>query len=123
MARKRSLKDAAADQLVEKTKGGPETPPAPTKKKAARPGAVKAAQTEPPKESPVAQHLPVEPSKTPEEGRKCHPPLMWIGISLLIGLAAGYFFGVGRTIGPSNMSFLLVGLAAGYVIGRFTKIV
>jgi len=58
MARKRSLKDAAADQLVEKTKGGPETPPAPTKKKAARPGAVKAAQTELPKESPVAQHLP-----------------------------------------------------------------
>ena len=122
MARKRSLKDAAADRLVEKTKTVPETPPAPAKKKAAGPGAAKAAIAEPPKESPVMQPSAVETPELPGDGKKSLPPLVWKGVPILIGCAAGYLFGVGQTTGPSNMSFLLVGLAAGYVLGRFTKI-
>ncbi len=132
MARKRSLKDAAADQLVEKNKTAPEPPPsAPTKKRAARPAAVKAAPAEPPSvepppaepswESPVQPYIPLENSKPPGEEKKCRPPSMWMGVALLVGCVAGYFFGVGQTIGPANMSFLLVGLAAGGLLGRLSK--
>jgi hypothetical protein len=46
---------------------------------------------------------------------------MWMGVALLVGCVAGYFFGVGQTIGPANMSFLLVGLAAGGLLGRLSK--
>jgi hypothetical protein len=44
-----------------------------------------------------------------------------MGVVLLAGCLAGYFFGVGQTIGPANMSFLLVGLAAGGLLGRLSK--
>jgi hypothetical protein len=122
MARKRSLKDAAADRLVEKNKTVPEAPPAPAKKKAPGPRAVKAAQAEPPKESPIEQPPAVETPKPPGDGKRSFPPLVWKGIPLLVGCAAGYFFGLGHATGPANMSFLLIGLAAGYFLGRFTKI-
>jgi hypothetical protein len=130
MARKRSLKDAAADRLVEKNKTVPEAPPAPAKKKGARPRPVKAAIAEPPNESPVTQppalEAPPPPAlevpQPPEERKISFPPLVWKGIPLLVGCAAGYFFGLGHATGPANMSFLLIGIAAGYFLGRFTKI-
>jgi hypothetical protein len=129
MARKRSLKDAAADRLVEKNKTVPETSPPPARKRAARSGPVKAAPAVPPAESPVAQ--PPEPEapqppapevpEPPGEWQKRLPPLVWKGMPLLIGCVAGYFFGLGHATGPASMLFLLIGLAAGYLIGRFTK--
>jgi len=130
MARKRSLKDAAADRLVEKNKTVPEATPAPTKKKAPGPRAVKAAIAEPPDESPALQppaledppFSAVETPKPPGDGQRSLPPLVWKAIPLLIGCAAGYFFGVGHATGPANISFLLIGLAAGYFLGRCTKI-
>jgi hypothetical protein len=129
MARKRSLKDAAADRLVEKTKTVPETSHPPARKKAARPGPVKAAPAAPPPEIPVAQ--PPEPEAPqppavevpapPEEWKRKLPPLVWKAIPILIGCVAGYFFGLGHATGPASMLFLLLGLAAGYLLGRFTK--
>ena len=129
MARKRSLKDAAADRLVEKNKTVPETLPPPARKKAARSGPVKAAPAVPPPESPVAQPPEPEAPQPPAveapgplgEWRERLPPLVWKGIPLLIGCVAGYFFGLGHATGPASMLFLLIGLAAGYLIGRFTK--
>jgi len=123
MARKRSLKDAAADRLVEKTKTVPEAPVAPPKKPAARTSAMKATQAESAKESSLRQPLLTETAKAPEGFKKGHPSSIWMAISLLIGCLAGYFFGVGQAIGPANMSFLLIGIAAGYLCGRFTKII
>ncbi|MCU0601130.1 MAG: hypothetical protein MUC33_00550 [Desulfobacterales bacterium] len=129
MARKRSLKDAAADRLVEKNKTVPETPPPPARKKAARSGPVKAASEAPPAENPVVpppepeapQPPAVEVPEPAEELKRRLPPLVWKGIPILIGCVAGYFFGLGHATGPASMLFLLIGLAAGYLLGRFTK--
>ncbi len=123
MARKRSLKDAAADRLVEKNKAVPEAPVAPINIPAAEPSAVKATQVEPAEESPDKQLVLAETSQAPEGGKKGRSSSMGIAISLLIGCVGGYFFGVGQAIGPANMSFLLIGLAAGYFFGRFIKII
>jgi uncharacterized protein YneF (UPF0154 family) len=48
---------------------------------------------------------------------------MWIAISILIGFAGGYFFGMGQAMGPANVSYLLIGSIGGYVLGRFIKII
>jgi len=123
MARKRSLKDAAADRLVEKNKAVPEAPVATANIPAAERSAVPATQVETAKESSGEQFLLAEASQAPERGKKGHPSAMWIAISLLIGCVGGYFFGVGQAIGPANMSYLLIGIAAGYFFGRFIKII
>ena len=123
MARKRSLKDAAADQLVEKNNIVPAAPVAPTKKPAAGRSVVKAPQVAPATESPARQAPPVEPSKAPEDKKQSRPCLMWIAISLLIGFVGGYFFGVGQAMGPANVAYLLIGSIGGYLFGRFIKII
>ena len=123
MARKRSLKDAAADRLVEKNNAIPEAPVVPANIPAAEPSAVQATPVKPAEESPGEQLLLAETSQAPEGGKKGHPSLMWIAITLLIGCFGGYFFGVGQAIGPANMSLLLIGLSAGYFFGRFFKII
>lgn len=129
MARKRSLKDAAADQLVEKNKTVSEAPLPPTRKPAARRRPVKTAEPEPvqetpPVSAPVLERPPVlsEPSRAPEENQPGRPPLLWVAVALLIGCVGGYFFGVGQAIGPANMAFLLIGFAGGYLCGRFLKL-
>ena len=131
MARKRSLKDAAADQLVEKNKTVSEAslPPPPKRAARRRPAKtpVKVIEPEPTLEPPpVSDDPPVlpEPSEAPEkeESQPSRPPLLWAAVALLIGLVGGYFFGVGQAIGPANMAFLLVGFAGGYLCGRFFKI-
>jgi hypothetical protein len=123
MARKRSLKDAAADQLVEKSKIVPEAPVAPKKKPAAERSIVKAPQVAPVAESAGWQTPLAEPSKAPEDKEKSRPCLMWIAISVLIGFAGGYFFGVGQAMGSANVSYLLIGSIGGYVLGRFIKVI
>ena len=147
MARKRSLKDAAADQLVEKNNTVPAAPVAQTKKPAAKRNVVKAPQAAPATEIPVRQaplveppaepskapedkkqsrpwvEPPAEPLKAPEDNKQSRPCLMWIAISLLIGLVGGYFFGVGQAMGPANVAYLLIGSIGGYLFGRFIKII
>lgn len=132
MARKRSLKDAAADQLVEKNKTGSEAslPPTPKRPARRRPAKtpVKIIEPEPaPEPPPVSDDQPVlpEPSKAAAEEGKGQPDrslLLWAAVALLIGGVGGYFFGVGQAIGPANMAFLLIGFAGGYLCGRFLKI-
>ena len=132
MARKRSLKDAAADQLVEKNKTVSEAALPPPRKPAARRRPVKTAEPEPaaealpvPEAPPVSDHTPVlpEPSKAPEENQpERSSPLLWVAVALLIGCVGGYFFGVGQAIGPANMAFILIGFAGGYLCGRFLKL-
>jgi hypothetical protein len=119
MARKRSLKDAAADQLIEKDKPVPEAPIAP----AAEPVAETIAEQAPPAHEIVVNHpsLPETPA-APEEEKKCRPPVIRIAIPVLIGCLVGYFFGVGQALGSANMVLLLIGLAAGFFFGRFFKI-
>ena len=123
MARKRSLKDAAADQLVEKTNSVPAAPVAQTTKPAAKRSVVKAPQAAPATEIPVRQAPPAEPAKAPEDKEKSRPCLMWIGISLLVGFVGGYFFGVGQAMGPANVAYLLIWPIGGYLFGRFIKII
>ena len=123
MARKRSLKDAAADRLVEKSKIVPAAPVAPKKRPAAERSVVKAPQVAPAAESPGGQTPLAEPSKALEDKEKSRPCLMWIGISALIGFAGGYFFGMGQAMGSANVSYLLIGSIGGYVFGRFIKII
>ena len=122
MARKRSLKDAAADRLIEKNKAIPEAPVAPATIPAAEPSAVQATPVKPAEESPGEQLLLAETSQAPGGKKKGHPSLMWIAISLLIGCVGGYFFGLGQASGAASMALLLFGLAAGYFFGRFFKI-
>jgi hypothetical protein len=145
MARKRSLKDAAADRLVEKNKIVPAAPVAPKKRPAAERSVVKAPQVAPAAESaggqtpltepskapedkeksrPCLGQTPLaEPSKAPEDKEKSRPCLMWIAISVLIGFAGGYFFGMGQAMGSANVSYLLIGSIGGYVLGRFIKVI
>jgi hypothetical protein len=123
MARKRSLKDAAADQLVEKSKIVPEARVASKKKPAAERSVVKAPQVAPAAESTGRQVPLDEPLKAPEDKEKSRPCLKWIAISVLIGFAGGYFFGVGQAMGSANVSYLLIGSIGGYVLGRFIKII
>lgn len=123
MARKRSLKDAAADRLVEKNKIVPAAPVAPKKKTAAERSVVKAPQVAPAAESAGGQTPLAEPSKDPEDKEKSRPCLMWIAISVLIGFAGGYFFGMGQAMGSANVSYLLIGSIGGYVLGRFIKVI
>ena len=124
MARKRSLKDAAADRLVEKNKIVPAAPVAPKKKTAAERSVVKAPQVAPAVESAGGQQTPLaEPSKAPEDKEKSRPCLIWIAISVLIGFAGGYFFGMGQAMGSANVSYLLIGSIGGYVLGRFIKVI
>ncbi len=131
MARKRSLKDAAADQLVEKSNTVSEAPLPPTPKRAPRRRPAKAPvrviEPEPTLEPPpLSDGQPVvpEPSEAPakEESQPSRPPLLWAAVALLIGLVGGYFFGIGQAIGPANMAFLLIGFAGGYLCGRFLKL-
>jgi hypothetical protein len=125
MARKRSLKDAAADQLVEKNKTISEASLPPAPKRAARRRPAKTTEPEPAPETPPLSDRPPampEPSKAPEEGQSGRPPLLWVAVALLIGCVGGYFFGVGQAIGTANMAFLLIGFAGGYLCGRFLKL-
>jgi hypothetical protein len=119
MARKRSLKDAAADQLVEKNKTVPKTPVAPAERPAAAPSAVREIQVAPSEESSGGQFFAAQPSPVSEGMKPAHPALMWIAIALLIGCVGGYFFGLGQAGGPADIFFLIFGLAAGYFFGRF----
>lgn len=123
MARKRSLKDAAADRLVEKSKIVPAAPVAPKKRPAAERSEVKPPQVASAAESPGGQTPPAEPSKAVEDKEKSRPCLTWIAISALIGFVGGYFFGVGQAMGSANVSYLLIGSIGGYVFGRFIKII
>lgn len=123
MARKRSLKDAAADRLVEKNKIVPAAPVAPKKKPAAERSVVKAPQVAPAAESAGGRTPLAEPAKAPEDKEKSRPCLMWIAISVLIGFAGGYFFGMGQAMGSANVSYLLIGSIGGYVLGRFIKVI
>jgi hypothetical protein len=123
MARKRSLKDAAADRLVEKNKIVPAAVVAPAKKPAAGHSVVKATQVEPATESFGRQVPLAETSNAPEGKKMSHPHLIWIAISLLIGSISGYFFGVGQAMGPANVSYLFIGSVGGYFFGRFIKII
>jgi hypothetical protein len=122
MARKRSLKDAAADQLVEKNKAVPRPAVAPAEIPAREPMAVKPAQTKPFEESAIKPLAPAEDSKAAEDGKKSRPSSMWGGILVAIGFAAGFFFGVGQAIGPANMAYLLIGFAGGIISGRFLMV-
>ena len=123
MARKRSLKDAAADRLVAKNKAVPEAPVVPATLPAADPSAVQPTPVESAQENSGEQLLLAEASQTLEGKQEGYPFILWVAISLLIGFFGGYFFGVGQAIGPANMSLLLFGLSAGYFFGRFFKII
>jgi uncharacterized membrane protein len=122
MARKRSLKDAAADQLIEKDKPVPEAPIAPAAEPVAETIAEQAAPAQPAHESVVYQPSLPETPAAPKEEKKCRPPVIRIAIPVLIGCLVGYFFGVGQALGSANMVLLLIGLAAGFFFGRFFKI-
>ena len=122
MARKRSLKDAAADRLIEKNKAIPEAPVAPATIPAAEPSAVQATPVEPAEEISGEQFLLAETSQVPGGKKKGHPSLMWIAISLLIGCVGGYFFGLGQASGAASVALLLFGLFAGCFFGRFIKL-
>jgi hypothetical protein len=114
-ARKRSLKDAAADQLVEKSKLVPEDPATSIETPAAEP--VAAAEPDTVETTPL-----FNPSAAIESPKKAHPSLKWVALLLLVGFAAGFFFGVGRGIGPANAAFILFGFAGGYLYGQFYRI-
>jgi hypothetical protein len=132
--RKRSLKDAAADQLVEKSKVVREEPAAPAEAAPVMPAAAAVPFAVEPTPAELAEERTDTPlftappsfcnesSKALEGGKKGRPPVMWIAISLLIGLFAGFFFGVGQAIGPANMAFILIGLAGGCFLGRCFKV-
>jgi outer membrane biosynthesis protein TonB len=122
VSRKRSLKDASADQLVEKNKAVSEgvAPVEPEPVKA--PDEARTQAAAPPQESADQTLFAAEASKTPEAWEKGLPSLKWLAILLLIGFAGGFFFGVGQAIGPANLAFILVGFVGGYVFGRFYKI-
>lgn len=122
MARKRSLKDAAADRLVEKPKTVPAVPAPAIKKPPTRRTAVEATQTASVRGRPAGQLLGDEIPKAPE-AKKALFSLKWIALLLLIGFAGGYFFGVGQAIGPANFSYLFIGFAGGFLFGRFIKII
>jgi hypothetical protein len=119
MARKRSLKDAAADQLVEKNKAVSEAAVAPVAIPEAEPSAVQTTPVEPAPEGFGEPAPPVEVSPAPEGGKEDRPSLKWAAIFLLIGCVGGYFFGLGQASGPADIFFLIFGLAAGYFFGRF----
>lgn len=123
MARKRSLKDAAADRLVEKPRTAPAVPATAVKKPPTRRTSVEATQTASVKGRPAGQLLEVEAPKAPEGAKKAPFSLKWIALLLLIGFAGGYFFGVGQAIGPANLSYLFIGFAGGFFFGRFIKII
>jgi hypothetical protein len=119
MPRKRSLKDAAADQLVEKKKVVAETPVAPVAIPEAEPSAVQTTPVEPAPES-LAEPVPaVQVSQAFDGGKEDRLSLKWAAIFLLIGCVGGYFFGLGQASGPADIFFLIFGLAAGYFFGRF----
>jgi hypothetical protein len=118
MARKRSLKDAAADQLVEKNKTVPKPAVAPAEVPAAEPIAVKPARAKPIEESAIKPLAPAETSQAAEDGKKSCPSSLWGAILVAIGFAAGFFFGIGQAIGAANMAYLLIGFAGGIISGR-----
>jgi hypothetical protein len=122
MARKRSLKDAAADQLVEKNKAVSEAAVAPVAIPEAEPSAVQTTPVEPAPERFGEPVPPVEVSPAPEGGKENRPSLKWAAIFLLIGCVGGYCFGLGQASGAGSMALLVFGLAAGYFFGRFFKI-
>jgi hypothetical protein len=113
MARKRSLKDAAADQLVEKNTAVAKDPAAPAGAPAAgaavAPAAESIARRPPPVEAPMAH----------DAGKKGCPSALWRAILIAIGFAAGFFFGIGQAVGPANVAFLVIGVAGGAVLARF----
>jgi hypothetical protein len=115
MARKRSLKDAAADQLVEKNTAVPKDPAAPATEPAVVPPAPDASAAESPARKPPA----VEAPMAFDAGKKSCPSALWRAILIAIGFAAGFFFGIGQAVGAANMAFLVIGVAGGAVLGRF----
>lgn len=119
MARKRSLKDAAADQLVEKNKAVRKDPAAPAETPPAEPAVVPSAPDAPAAESPARMPAAVEPTMASDAGRRSCPSALWRAILIAIGFAAGFFFGIGQAVGPANMAFLVIGVAGGAVLGRF----
>jgi hypothetical protein len=138
--RKRSLRDAAADQLVEKNKAFSEEPVAPTavpiEAPILEPVAEPAVAPLPSPPATLEAATPVEPARESvskpcfndsvkaAEGseQKDHPSLKWVALLLLIGFGAGFFFGVGRALGPANMAFILIGFAGGWLFNRCIKI-
>ncbi|HWR92611.1 MAG TPA: hypothetical protein VN300_09285 [Desulfobacterales bacterium] len=119
MARKRSLKDAAADQLVEKNTAVPKDPAALAAAPADEPAVVPPAPDAPAAESPARIPPPVEAPMAIDAGRKGCPSALWRAILIAIGFAAGFFFGIGQAVGAANMAFLVIGVAGGAVLGRF----
>jgi hypothetical protein len=122
MARKRSLKDAAADQLVEKNKTVPKTPVAPAERPAAASSAVQTTRAEPVEESAGRPLHAAEASQAPASPAKEVPAALKRAILIAIGFAAGVFFGMGQAIGPANMAYLLIGFVGGCFFGRLAKI-
>jgi hypothetical protein len=119
MARKRSLKDAAADQLVEKNTAASKTPVAAVETPAAEPAAAPPDPAAPAAENPVHPISPAEAPAAPQAGHQSCPSALWRAILIAIGFAAGFFFGIGRVIGSANMAFLLIGAVGGVFLGRF----
>jgi hypothetical protein len=122
MARKRSLKDAAADQLVEKNTALSRPPTAPAESRDAAPEEWKAVHAEPAATGPAVPCAPPAAAK-PCDGRTSScPALLWRAILVGIGFAAGFFFGVGQGLGPAHMVYLVTGTAGGFFLGRFFTI-
>jgi hypothetical protein len=119
MARKRSLKDAAADQLVEKNTAVPKDPAVPAEAPATEPAAVPPAPDASAAESPARMPPAVEAPMACDAGKKSCPSALWRAILIAIGFAAGFFFGIGQAVGAANMAFLVIGVAGGAVLGRF----
>ncbi len=125
-ARKRSLKDAAADQLVEKNEAVPE-PAAPVVDEVKAPVAEPSEAAATPEATPAPKSaqrssMADEPAPAREPEKKGRPSVKWVAILILIGFLAGFFFGVGRAIGPANLAFILFGFAGGYLFRQFYKI-
>lgn len=123
MARKRSLKDAAADRLVEKKRTAVKTPIKPPEIPAAAPPAVTPAQAEAAEESRRPPLFPAEASQAAEAEKKGARPSLWGAILIAVGFAGGFFFGMGQAVGPANLAYLLIGLAAGFFLGRFYRVI
>jgi hypothetical protein len=122
MARKRSLKDAAADQLVEKNTDLSRPPMAPAESQDPAPDEWKPVHAEPVAAGPAAPCAPPAVAQ-PCDGRTSScPALLWRAILVGIGFAAGFFFGVGQAIGPAHMAYLVIGTAGGFFLGRFFTI-
>jgi hypothetical protein len=123
MARKRSLKDAAADRLVEKKRTAVKTTVKPPEIPASAPTAVTPVQAETAEESRRPPPSSSGASQADEAGKKGGAPSLGGAILIAVGFGGGFFFGMGQAVGPANLAYLLIGLAAGYFLGRFYRVI